>query len=366
MKNFVKKLAFFILFALFIFAIAAIAAGGYLYYWFKNPLNAEINANTEQLLSFRIPYGANLRQAIKIIQTSGIQNAYELPLLAIAKYKKIDKNIKAGTYLITQEELKILTPDYLLQKLVAGKVVQNELKIIEGENWFQIKQKIQNLQQQEKLSADINLDDINDITKIAQKFNLPNSYLEGWLFPDTYLFDSQSKTSTLISFAISQMQKELQKVKEKYTANNLINDDYKLLILASIIEKETANSEDRFFISSVFHNRLKINMKLQTDPTVIYGILFENNGYFSGNLTKNDLNTDNIYNTYTRFGLPPTPIAMPSRASLEASINPAQSDFLYFVSKGDSDGKSYFSATLQEHNNAVNLYLRKIRQQPKQ
>lgn len=357
MKNFLKKFIFFVLLLIFIFAIIA----AYFFYWLQNPLQTNIEKNSEQLLSFRIPYGANLRQAIKIIQTSGVQNAYELPLLAIAKYKKIDKNIKAGTYLITEEELKILTPDYLLQKLVAGKVVQNELKIIEGENWFQVKQKIKNLQQQQKLAADIDLDNSNDIMEIAQKFNLPNSYLEGWLFPDTYLFDSQSKTSTLISFAISQMQKELQKVKEKYTANYLINDDYKLLILASIIEKETANPDDRFLISSVFNNRLNINMKLQTDPTVIYGILFENNGNFSGNLTKNDLNNDSVYNTYTRFGLPPTPIAMPGRASLEAALNPAQSNFLYFVAKGDSDGKSYFSTTLQEHNNAVNLYQRKIK-----
>ena len=164
------------------------------------------------------------------------------------------------------------------------------------------------------------------------------------------------------------MQKEIQKVRlndnfdgENYSYNHRLDSDYKLLILASIIEKETAHPDDRFLISSVFNNRLKINMKLQTDPTVIYGILFENNGYFSGNLSKKDLSSDTIYNTYTRFGLPPTPIAMPSRASLEAALNPAKSNFLYFVSKGDGDGKSYFSENLQQHNNAVNLYQRKIK-----
>lgn len=366
MKKFLKIFAFLIAFILLIFLVSA----AYFYQWFNNPLSTNINNENDdkQFLSFRIPYGVNLRQAIKIIQNAGVQNAYELPLLAIAKYKKIDKNIKAGTYLITEDELKILTPDYLLQKLVAGKVVQNELKIIEGENWFQIKNKIKNLQQQQKLADDIDLDNENDLIEIAQKFDLPNSYLEGWLFPDTYLFDSQSKTSTLISFAISQMQKEIQKVRlndnfdrENYSYNHRLDSDYKLLILASIIEKETAHPDDRFLISSVFNNRLKINMKLQTDPTVIYGILFENNGYFSGNLSKKDLSADTIYNTYTRFGLPPTPIAMPSRASLEAALNPAKSNFLYFVSKGDGDGKSYFSENLQQHNNAVNLYQRKIK-----
>ncbi len=363
MQNFLKKFIVFILFILLILAIVGI----YFWHWLNNPLNANIkniDNNSEQLLSFRIPYGANLRQAIKIIQDAGIDNAYELPLLVIAKYKNIDKNIKAGTYLLTSEELKVLTPEYLLQKLVAGKVVQNELKIIEGENWFQVKQKILNLQQQEKLLADIDLNDPYDLQEIAQKFNLPNAYLEGWLFPDTYLFDSQSKTSTVIHFAISQMQKELAKIKQKnYNINNnsLITTDYQILILASIIEKETANPEDRNLISSVFNNRLKLKMKLQTDPTVIYGILYENNGYFSGNLIKADLANDTIYNTYTRFGLPPTPIAMPGRESLEAAVNPANTNYLYFVSKGEGDGKSYFSATLNEHNNAVNLYQRKLK-----
>ena len=142
MKKFLKIFAFLIAFILLIFLVSA----AYFYQWFNNPLSTNINNENDdkQFLSFRIPYGVNLRQAIKIIQNAGVQNAYELPLLAIAKYKKIDKNIKAGTYLITEDELKILTPDYLLQKLVAGKVVQNELKIIEGENWFQIKNKIKN------------------------------------------------------------------------------------------------------------------------------------------------------------------------------------------------------------------------------
>ena len=261
MKKFLKIFAFLIAFILLIFLVSA----AYFYQWFNNPLSTNINNENDdkQFLSFRIPYGVNLRQAIKIIQNAGVQNAYELPLLAIAKYKKIDKNIKAGTYLITENELKILTPDYLLQKLVAGKVVQNELKIIEGENWFQIKNKIKNLQQQQKLADDIDLDNENDLIEIAQKFDLPNSYLEGWLFPDTYLFDSQSKTSTLISFAISQMQKEIQKVRLN---DNFDGEKWDGWAWAEIIEKQLRNPYDKHnlkYIMSVLNSCIGEGLSLK-------------------------------------------------------------------------------------------------------
>jgi UPF0755 protein len=153
------------------------------------------------------------------------------------------------------------------------------------------------------------------------------------------------------------MDRQLTKTWAQKPANLALNSPDELLILASIVEKETGRASDRPLISSVFHNRLKIGMRLQTDPTVIYGL----GDTFDGNLRRVDLRTDTLYNTYTRAGLPPTPIAMPGKAALKAALEPASSNFLYFVAKGD--GSSHFSQSLSEHNNAVNKYQRGISKQ---
>jgi UPF0755 protein len=185
----------------------------------------------------------------------------------------------------------------------------------------------------------------------------PNVHPEGRFYPDTYSYSKGSSDLAVMNRSLKAMDRQLAKAWSQKPANLPLLSPDDLLTLASIVEKETGRANDRPFISSVFHNRLKIGMRLQTDPTVIYGL----GDAFDGNLRRVDLRTDNPYNTYTRTGLPPTPIAMPGKAALKAAIEPAPSNFLYFVAKGD--GSSHFSQSLNEHNQAVNKYQRGINKQ---
>jgi UPF0755 protein len=175
---------------------------------------------------------------------------------------------------------------------------------------------------------------------------------EGRFFPDTYTFTKGSSDMAVLRSALLAMDKTLDLVWSQRGASSPLRSPEQALTLASIIEKETGRPDERTLISAVFNNRLRMGMRLQTDPTVIYGL----GASFDGNLRKADLLRDTPWNTYTRTGLPPTPIAMPGRAALIASVSPAASNALYFVARGD--GSSYFSATLDEHNRAVNKYQR--------
>jgi len=176
---------------------------------------------------------------------------------------------------------------------------------------------------------------------------------EGLFYPDTYIFDPDDSDTSIYRRASKAMQKQLTAAWEQRDSASPLKSPYELLILASIVEKETGRSSDRSLVSAVFVNRLNLNMPLQTDPTVIYGI----GPQFDGNLRKTDLRRDSAYNTYMYKGLPPTPIAMPSKESLLAVIYPAKSDAVYFVARGD--GSSHFSKTLKEHESAVDQFQRK-------
>jgi UPF0755 protein len=184
----------------------------------------------------------------------------------------------------------------------------------------------------------------------------PELHPEGRFYPDTYTYSKGSTDLAVMSRALKSMDRHLAEVWSQKSAQIRLKSPDELLILASIVEKETGRASDRPLISAVFHNRLKIGMRLQTDPTVIYGL----GDAFDGNLRRVDLKTDTPYNTYTRNGLPPTPIAMPGKAALMAAIQPASSNALYFVAKGD--GTSHFSQSLNEHNQAVNKYQRGLSQ----
>jgi UPF0755 protein len=189
--------------------------------------------------------------------------------------------------------------------------------------------------------------------EILQKLNLTYPGLEGIFMPDTYIFDPDESDIEIYRRASQAMQKQLSQAWSQKEANSPLKTPYELLILASIVEKETGRSSERALVAAVFTNRLNKGMMLQTDPTVIYGI----GPKFDGNLRKADLRKDNPYNTYMRKGLPPTPIAMPSKESIQAAIHPAASNVLFFVAKGD--GSSYFSQSLSEHERAVDQYQRK-------
>jgi UPF0755 protein len=193
--------------------------------------------------------------------------------------------------------------------------------------------------------------------QIMEKLGRPGVHPEGQFFPDTYITDKGVSDLEVLKLSMAFMNKRLREAWEARAEGISISSPEEALILASIIEKETGSAQDRGLVSGVFHNRLKIGMRLQTDPTVIYGL----GDRFDGNLRKTDLQTDTPYNTYTRAGLPPTPIAAPSLASLKAATAPEKTDALYFVAKGDGSGASYFSRTLDEHNRAVQRYLATIR-----
>lgn len=318
-----------------IFLLLAIAAGG-LWWWASQPLQLKSSP-----LDFRVAAGSSLRSAITQMREAGI--AVEPTLLAtLARLNRADTSIKAGSYAVKTG----VTPMQLLNKLLKGKVTQGELTLVEGWTFRQWRWR---MDRHPDLSHETS--GMSEAQIIAQ-LGLNISSLEGQLFPDTYLFDKQSSDLELLARANRAMRRKLDDEWAQRAERLPYKTPAEALVMASIIEKETGREADRNLVAAVFVNRLRKGMLLQTDPTVIYG-LGEN---FDGNLRKRDLLTDTPYNTYTRSGLPPTPIAMPGQASLRAALNPARSEVLYFVARGD--GSSQFSQTLDEHNNAVNRYQR--------
>jgi UPF0755 protein len=250
------------------------------------------------------------------------------------------RQIKAGSYEIGQG----VTPLSLLRKLVRGEEAQRAVTLVEGLTFRQLRQTL--------LTADQLKPDTKDLSDSAlmEKLGRPGLHPEGRFFPDTYSYAKGSSDLALLKRALRVMDQRLDAAWQQRAAGLPLKTPEEALILASIVEKETGRPSDRPMISGVFNNRLRIGMMLQTDPTVIYGL----GDKFDGNLRKRDLLADTPWNTYTRAGLPPTPIAMPGKAALLAAVQPAQTKALYFVAKGD--GTSHFSASLEEHNRAVNKF----------
>lgn len=311
-------------------------AAGCLWWWSAQPLQLRTSP-----LDFRVVAGSSLRSAITQMREAGIEVDSTL-LATLARLKGADTAIKAGSYAVKTG----VTPMQLLNKLLKGKVTQGELTLVEGWTFRQWRARM-----------DKNADLTHETSGLSEAqiialLGINVASLEGLLFPDTYLFDKQSSDLELLARAIRAMQRKLDAEWEQRAAGLPYKTPGEALVMASIVEKETGREADRNLVAAVFVNRLRTGMLLQTDPTVIYGL----GESFDGNLRKRDLLTDTPYNTYMRRGLPPTPIAMPGQASLRAALNPAPSDALYFVARGD--GSSQFSQTLEEHNNAVNKYQR--------
>jgi UPF0755 protein len=252
------------------------------------------------------------------------------------------RQIRAGSY----ELARGATPRTLLQMLVRGEESLRSVTLVEGWNWRQVRQA---LSRAEQLKPDTeNLSDEMIMSQLGRA-GLP---AEGRFFPDTYTYAKGSSDLAVLRRALHAMERKLDAAWAQRAPDTPLKTPTEALILASIVEKETGKPADRAMISGVFVNRLRIGMMLQTDPTVIYGL----GEAFDGNLRKRHLQADTPWNTYTRAGLPPTPIAMPGKASLLAAVQPAQTKALYFVARGD--GSSQFSATLDEHNRAVNKFQR--------
>ena len=251
--------------------------------------------------------------------------------------------IKAGSYEVEEG----LTALGLLDKLTRGDVTQGEIVLVEGKTFRQFR--IAMNEHPDLAHDSLIMTDMQILTRLGAR----ESHPEGLFFPDTYLFNKGSSDFDVLRRAYKAMQPRLAAAWERRESTLPVKTPYELLILASIVEKETGLPADRPQVAAVFVNRLRRGMLLQTDPTVIYGL----GERFDGNLRKVDLQTDTPWNTYTRPGLPPTPIAMPGLASLQAAANPPPSDKLYFVARGD--GSSVFSTSLEGHNSAVAKYQRR-------
>lgn len=251
-----------------------------------------------------------------------------------------DIQIKAGEYTLVDV---VDIPD-LVNKVENGEVIQYSITLVEG---LTFKDYVNQLGSQERLTDELGQMSDRDVMR---KLGAPGMHPEGWFAPETYFYQRGDSDFDVLKQAYERMQVVLEDAWNNRDASIKLKNKYELLTMASIIEKETGVAHERPEISGVFNNRLRIGMKLQTDPTVIYGM----GDSYDGNIRRRDLTTDTPYNTYTRYGLTPTPIAMPGEASIRAAANPATTEALYFVGKGD--GTHYFSKTLREHNNAVIKY----------
>jgi UPF0755 protein len=321
---------------LFVLAIAAAAIGfcGWLFWFALSPI-----ALPAPTLDFSIREGSTLRGATRQMVEAGVPLP-EWKFNLLARVNGASGAVKAGSYQAAEG----ITPLLLIRKIVRGEYAQAEIVFPEGWTFRQMR---------ELMSAhqDLKHDTANlDAAEIMDKLGEPGVFAEGLFFPDTYIFAKGSSELAVLARARGAMKGQLAAAWAKRDADLPVADEYEALILASIVEKETGRAGDRAMVAAVFVNRLQRKMKLQTDPTVIYGM----GEQFNGNLRKRDLERDTPFNTYTRVGLPPHPIAMPGLASISAVLHPAKTDALYFVSRGD--GTSEFSKTLVDHNRAVARY----------
>lgn len=320
--------------ALVTILLVTISLIGWLVYYAKTPL-----------------YIPSVSQEINIKENSGLSSIanqlvdqgvikHKLSFIIIARILGKESSLQAGDYSLNSN----LTPYDLLLALNKGQATQAKITFIEGKTFKEmlaklhanpaVKQTTQHLSNQEIMAL---VDPLKH-------------HPEGLFFPDTYYFDRGTKDIVLLKRAYEVMMRKLDKAWQNRAQDLPYKNSYEALIMASIVEKETGKASERPMIAGVFVNRLKIGMRLQTDPTVIYGM----GDQFDGNIRRKDLRKDTIYNTYTRYGLPPTPIAMPSLAAIEAALSPAKTKALYFVGKGD--GSHEFSNSLIAHNRAVAKY----------
>jgi UPF0755 protein len=314
--------------------IGAILLSGWLVYYAISPLKLQPNSQ-----EINIQSGSGLKSIANQLVAQGVLKE-PWRFILIGKLLQKEQFLQAGSYTLNKN----ISPYQLLLSLNHGKTTQGSITFIEGRTFEQMRQKLA----------------INDAVKqtiaglpepeILKLIGSPHSVAEGLFFPDTFYFDRNTTDINLLKISYNAMQSKLEKAWQGRDQGLPYKTSYQALIMASIIEKETGKASERPMIAGVFLNRLRIGMRLQTDPTVIYGMGLR----FDGNIRKKDLAIDTPYNTYTRSGLPPTPIAMPGLAAIEAALHPANTKALYFVGKGD--GSHAFSNSLDEHNRAVAKY----------
>ena len=342
----------------FIFLLILLLILGGVGFWGYQKLTSfvhtPVNVTQDQLLTIeRGTTGSKLAALLE--QENILEHADLLPWLL--KLQPQLNKVKAGTYSLTG----VKTLQDLLDMINSGKEAQFSVKFIEGKTFKEWRKNLENaphLKQTLQGKSDKEIMALLDIPAVAKAVYEWNN-MDGWLYPDTYNYTPNSTDLELLKRSATRLQKALDKAWSERDENLPLADPYQMLILASIVEKETGIAAERPQVASVFINRLKANMKLQTDPTVIYGM----GESYTGNIRKKDLETMTPYNTYMIEGLPPTPIAMVSESALQAVAHPAKTDFYYFVADGSGGHK--FTRNLNEHNKAVQEYLRWYRNQQK-
>lgn len=302
-------------------------------------LNTPTEFDTDYV-EFSVPKGVSSRSVMERLDESGIiPNAFMLR--AYAKFSLREDQIKAGEYKFDSG----MTPIQVYEYLVLGKTKQYHFTIIEGWTANDLLA---------ALHADNRIQNTflkTDWSQFMEQVDKPGESPEGWFLPETYAFEKNTTDKQLLKRAFNDMQKALDAAWVQRKEDSPLKNPYDVLIMASIVEKETGVPAERPMIAAVFLSRLEKGMRLQTDPSVIYGM----GDRYNGNIRKSDLTTDTPYNTYTRYGLTPTPISLPGKDALMAVVNPAQTDALYFVASGN--GGHHFSATYEEHKSAVVKYL---------
>lgn len=324
---------------LLLFLSTLLAFGGALW-WLQEPMKLRLQPGA-QVLDLEIDAGARADTVAEVVVASGAN----VPVQLLQLWFRLSgqaRQIKAGSYEIAPGT----TPRKLLSMLVRGEEALKSVTLVEGWTFRQVRAA---LLKAEQLSPDTQG---LEPEIIMEKLGKSGLHPEGRFFPDTYTYSKGTSDLSVLKRAAKAMDRRIESAWAQRRPDTPLQSPDQALILASIVEKETGKAADRAQIAGVFVNRLRVGMPLQTDPTVIYGL----GSTFDGNLRKRDLQADTPYNTYTRSGLPPTPIAMPGKAALLAAVQPAQTQALYFVARGD--GSSHFSSSLDEHNRAVNKYIR--------
>lgn len=314
--------------------IAAACGGAALYYYAHRELPI-----AQSPVTFELRAGSSLKGVAARLAAAGVLDQPEL-FVILARLRGTATALKAGNY----EFARPLTPLDLLHRITRGDVTQVAIRFVEGWTFSQIRTALREHPKVLAESAALAMPELLEKLDIAQ----PSP--EGWFFPDTYYFAEGTSDLAILRRAHRLMQRHLDQEWGRRAPDLPLKSPMEALILASIVEKETGRPEERGLVAAVFINRLRIGMRLQTDPTVIYGM----GARFDGNIRRKDLREDTPYNTYVHTGLPPTPIAMPGRGALLAAVNPAPGKTIYFVARGD--GTHAFSATLSEHNAAVRKY----------
>ncbi|MFQ5636084.1 MAG: endolytic transglycosylase MltG [Gammaproteobacteria bacterium] len=325
--------------------MALLLAGGAALWWVGAYLDTPLDLR-EPGHSFEVVRGNSLTAVATRLADAGVLRHPRI-LSAYGRVSGLAERVQAGEYELQPGT----TPASLLRQLVDGRVRLHDLTILEG---WTVRDLLAAVAQHPQIEHTL---DVESPEQLARVLDLGYPHAEGWFFPDTYRFPRGTTDVDLLGVAHELMRQKLDEAWANRNPGTILTDPYEALILASIVERESALATERPLIAGVFLRRLERGMRLQTDPSVIYGL----GARFDGNLTRRHLSTDGPYNTYTRRGLPPTPIALPGQSALRAAVNPDSGNALYFVATGRGDGSHFFTETLDEHNAAVARYLAELR-----